>query len=114
MTAQTPELRPFLALRELANRQAAAVDHDDLPAFTELSRLRDLLMARVLPPGDSATRATAGHLLEEVLATDARVQDLLRDSQAAVRAELRQLGSGRRAMHAYVQPASVEATGGRA
>jgi hypothetical protein len=114
MTGPSNPLAPFVMLRELANRQADAVAQDNLARFAELCKLRDHLVERLPSPVDGATRAAAAKLLEAVIVSDALVQDLLRDGQAAVRAELRQLGRGRRAMHAYVVPPSVESTGGRA
>jgi len=101
-------------VRELAARQLAAVEADDLDIFGALSAEREALVARLTAPADPRARALAGRLLREALELDQRIQHALRSGLQATRSELAQLRQGHRAVRAYAPRAATQGIGGRA
>lgn len=90
----------YEAIREMALRQRAAIEQDDLATFHALLTQREALISRVADVGSGAEPA-AGDLLREIMALDEDNQRLLSSKIEEAQRELNTVRGGQQALRSY-------------
>jgi hypothetical protein len=107
-------LAAYETLLALAQRQAEALDADDVDLFLELADQRDAATRSLNPPGDPVARQCAAALLKTTMCLDEAIVARVADGLARTRAEIDQVRAGRRAVRLYRVPNHARGTGASA
>ncbi len=84
------------ALRKAAIALAAAVEQGEPESLEAALSVRETAFEQLLEGAGDGLDAKSRPIVEEVIALDARIQQRLREQQAAIRAELDQIAHTRR------------------
>lgn len=112
--ASSVDLARYLAVRDIASLQRAAIEGDDTERFERLAEQRERLMAELHIPRDPRAHRLARQALLATAAIDEACAAYLRKLLGQARSELHSLNQGKRAVRAYATPASSMGPGAEA